>query len=197
MFAKEYLKRATIVLDLMVTDNIDVQIDELALELKNIRDAGGRLFIMGVGGSAAAASHAVGDFRKLDDFEAYTPTDNVYELTARTNDIGWNTIFSDWLKGSKLNPKDGLLILSVGGGDTRRNLSVNLINAALYGKQIYAKVFAILGRDGGEIIKIADKTILIPKPSRDFITPLTESIQTLILHLLVFHHHLRKNSATW
>lgn len=149
-----------------------------------LRGLKGRLFILGVGGSAANASHAVNDFRKILNIEAYAPTDNVAELTARTNDNGWDTVFADWLKVSRLNDKDMVLVLSVGGGS--ENASPNIVEALDYVWSAGAKIFGIVGRDGGYTAKIADGLVLIPTIDEALITPIAESMQVLILHMIVF-----------
>lgn len=193
MFAHEYLDTITRVV-LYTEPN---QIDSLAFALSQIRKNNGRLFILGNGGSAANASHAVNDFRKIANFEAYAPTDNVSELTAIINDKGWDRVFFDWLTESKLNNKDAVLMLSVGGGDIKRKLSMNLIVAATFAKSIGAKLFCIVGRDGGEISRLSNISIIIPTENEELITPIVESMQSVILHLLVSHHHLKENPTTW
>lgn len=167
---------------------------DLFVEVKN---DDGRLFILGVGGSAANASHAVNDFRKLAGIESYAPTDNVAELTARTNDEGWQTVFSGWLKVSKINEKDCLLILSVGGGDQERNVSTNLIEAIDLAKSVGARVVGIIGRDGGYTGKNSDICLIIPTLNRDSVTPHAESFQTIIWHLIVSHPKLKINATKW
>jgi len=162
-----------------------------------IREKGGRLFFIGVGGSAGNATHAVNDFRKIAGFEAYTPTDNVSELTARVNDDGWETIFVDWLKGSHLNEKDGIFVLSVGGGNAEKNISTNIIRALEYGSSVGAKIFGIVGRDGGYAAKVADACIVIPTVSPETVTPHTESFQVIICHLLVSHPLIKAHEMKW
>ena len=173
------------------------QVEKTAEILRQVKDAGGRLFILGVGGSAASASHAVNDFRKLADIETYAPTDNVSELTARTNDEGWNTVFKEWLKGSRLNDKDALLILSVGGGNIEKNISANIVEALIYGKEVGAKICGIVGRDGGYTAKTADACIIIPTVNPEHITPHTEAFHAVIWHLLVSHPMLKANATKW
>ena len=165
--------------------------------LAEIKSNNGRLFILGVGGSAANASHAVNDFRKLAGIETYAPTDNVAELTARTNDEGWETVFSGWLKISKLNSKDCLFILSVGGGNKERNVSTNLIEAIDLAKEVGAKVTGIVGRDGGYTAKYADVCLIIPMVDPDTVTPHSESFQTVLWHLMVSHPKLKSNPTKW
>ena len=177
-------------------------LDEAAIEravelLAGIKRGGGRLFCLGVGGSAANASHAVNDFRKLCAIEAYAPTDNVSELTARTNDDGWPTVFSEWLKTSRLGERDGLLILSVGGGDAERNISPNLVMALRLAVERGAKILGIVGRDGGYTAKVADVCILIPTVNADTVTPHAEAFQAVIWHLLVSHPELKSYDYKW
>lgn len=160
------------------------------------RDAG-RLFILGVGGSAANASHAVNDFRKICGFEAYAPTDNVSELTARTNDDGWDSVFEGWLKGSRLTSKDCLLILSVGGGNLEKNVSPNLVKALNYAKQIGAKITGIVGRDGGYTKTVADACVLIPVVNPENTTPHSEAFQGVVWHALVSHPELKASQTKW
>lgn len=172
-------------------------VEKIVEELVLLKENNGRLFILGVGGSAANASHAVNDFRKLAGIEAYAPTDNVAELTARANDEGWNTIFSGWLLTSKLSNNDYLLILSVGGGDKEKNVSVNLIEAIDLAKKLDAKVIGIVGRNGGYTYKNAQVCLLIPTVNASTITPHSESFQSVIWHLLVSHPKLKCNPTKW
>jgi D-sedoheptulose 7-phosphate isomerase len=157
----------------------------------------GRLFILGVGGSAANASHAVNDFRKLCAIETYAPTDNVSELTARTNDEGWETVFSEWLKISRLNKNDGILVLSVGGGSREKNVSVNLINALDHAKSVGATIMGIVGRDGGYTAEVADVTVIIPTIDAGLVTPHTEAYQAVVWHCLVSHPKLQVQETKW
>lgn len=181
-----------------ILQKIDHQsIEETANLLAKTRQAGGRLFILGVGGSAASASHAVNDFRKLAGFEAYAPTDNVSELTARTNDEGWESVFKGWLEGSRIRKGDALLIFSVGGGNAEKQISVNLINAIQYAKSVGASVAGVLGRDGGYTAKAADTCILIPVVNPEHITPHTEAFHAVVSHLLVSHPLLKTNATKW
>ncbi|HMG04552.1 MAG TPA: SIS domain-containing protein, partial [Chthoniobacterales bacterium] len=154
-------------------------------------------FILGVGGSAANASHAVNDFRKIAGLECYAPTDNVSELTARTNDEGWSTVFAEWLKGSRLNENDALLILSVGGGNVEKNISPNLVAALQLAKERGASVLGIVGRDGGYTAQVADVTILIPTVNPDNTTPHSEAFQAVVWHLLVSHPKLKVAQTKW
>ena len=172
-------------------------IGKLLNALEELQKKGGRLFILGVGGSAANASHAVNDFRKLCDIEAYAPTDNVAELTARTNDEGWEKVFRDWLEVSRLNSNDMLLICSVGGGDEDKNVSVNLVNAIKYAKRIGAKVCGIVGRDGGFTKENADICVLVPTVNPYLVTPFVESFQAIIWHFLVFYPTLNTKAGKW
>jgi D-sedoheptulose 7-phosphate isomerase len=181
-----------------IIDRIDQEsIEKTARLLADVRQSGGRLFLLGVGGSAAAASHAVNDFRKIAGFEAYAPTDNVSELTARTNDEGWESVFKAWLEGSRLNKNDALMIYSVGGGNKEKNVSVNLINAIQYAKEVGAKVTGVVGRDGGYTAKSADVCVVIPVVNPDHITPHTESFHCVVSHLLVSHPLLSAKPTKW
>ncbi len=172
-------------------------VEELAVALSSLREQGGRLFILGVGGSAANASHAVNDFRKLCGIETYSPTDNVSELTARTNDEGWETVFSSWLVVSKANSKDAILVLSVGGGNAERNVSPNIINGLNEAKKRNLKIFGIVGRDGGYTKQVGDQVILIPTVSALHVTPHVEAFQALVWHCLVSHPKLQLNATKW
>jgi D-sedoheptulose 7-phosphate isomerase len=177
---------------------IDAQkIERLADELAALREREGRLFILGVGGSAGNASHAVNDFRKLAGIEAYAPTDNVSELTARTNDEGWETTFSEWLRVSRLRSEDALLVFSVGGGDLERNVSPNLVRAVQFAKEVGARVLGIVGRNGGYTAQIADAVVLIPVVNDDHITPHSEAFQAVVWHLLVSHPSLKARATKW
>jgi len=175
----------------------EAAIEKCADELAAIRQRGGRLFILGVGGSAGNAGHAVNDFRKICGFEAYAPTDNVSELTARTNDEGWATIFSEWLKGSRINAKDGLLIFSVGGGNLKKNVSPNLVSAIQVAKQVGASVVGIVGRDGGYTAKEATACVIVPTVSPAHVTPHSEAFQAVIWHLFVSHPKLKVAQTKW
>ena len=161
--------------------------------LKTVRENKGRLFILGVGGSAGNSSHAVNDFRKIAGIESYAPTDNVSELTARTNDDGWNSVFKNWLKVSNLNSKDVVLVFSVGGGNLEKNISVNLVSAEKYAKEVGAKIIGIVSRDGGFTKEIADCCILIPMLTPETVTPHAEEFQAIIWHLLVSHPEIQAN----
>ncbi len=172
-------------------------IERAAAVLLAVRQRGGRLFILGVGGGAAHASHAANDFRTLARFEAYAPTDNVAELTARTNDDGWETVFAAWLAGSRLTSKDGILVFSVGGGSREKNISVNLVNALEYARQTGASTVGIVGRDGGFTATVADACVIVPTVNTAAVTPHTEAFQAVIWHLLVSHPSLQVLSAKW
>jgi D-sedoheptulose 7-phosphate isomerase len=172
-------------------------IERTAGLLAAVRERGGRLFILGVGGSAGSASHAVNDFRKLCGIEAYCPTDNVSELTARTNDEGWETVFAEWLKGSRLGPADGVLVFSVGGGDLERNVSANLVRAVELAKSVGATILGVVGRDGGHTAKAADACVIIPTVNPAHVTPHTEAFHGVVWHLLVTHPALKTNPTKW
>ena len=173
------------------------QIEKIADVLLNTKVQGGRIFFLGVGGSAGNASHAVNDFRKIVGIESYAPTDNVSELTARTNDEGWDSIFSEWLKVSKLNSKDCIFIFSVGGGNLEKNISPNLVKALKYGVEKECSIVGVVGRDGGYTKKVATSCIIIPIVNEKNITPHSEAFQAVIWHLLVSHPKLKKNETKW
>ena len=192
-FTKQFLAEVQ-----QVTAQLDeAAIEKCADELAAIRERGGRLFILGVGGSAGNAGHAVNDFRKICGFEAYAPTDNVSELTARTNDEGWATVFSEWLKGSRINAKDGLLIFSVGGGNLEKNVSPNLVSAIQVAKQVGASVVGIVGRDGGYTAQQATACVIVPTVNPTHVTPHSEAFQGVIWHLLVSHPKLKVAATKW
>jgi D-sedoheptulose 7-phosphate isomerase len=171
--------------------------EKCVAELRATRERGGRLFILGVGGSAANASHAVNDFRKIAGIECYAPTDNVSELTARTNDEGWPSVFVEWLRGSRLKPADTLLILSVGGGNLEKNVSPNLVLALKLAKEIGAHIIAIVGKDGGYAAKVANACVIVPTVNPANITPHSEAFQAVIWHLFVSHPDLKVNQTKW
>ncbi len=184
------------------SNQILLQLDRAAIKqavelLAETRNCGGRLFILGVGGSAANASHAVNDFRKLVGLEAYAPTDNVSELTARTNDEGWASTFANWLRVSRLNSKDLLMIFSVGGGNLDKNISPNLVSALQYAKEAGSRVLGVVGRDGGFTAKMADCCIIIGTVNPEHVTPHTEAFQALVWHLLVSHPQLKSAPTKW
>jgi len=172
-------------------------IERVAALLANVRERSGRLFIVGVGGSAANASHAVNDFRKLTGIEAYSPTDNVSELTARINDEGWASVFARWLETSRLQPRDAVLVFSVGGGSIERNVSPNIVAALDYAKAVGASIIGVVGRDGGHTARVADVSVLIPIAHPDRITPHTEAFQSVVWHLLVSHPSLQRMAGRW
>lgn len=192
-FTKQYLEETQKIVAQLDANAIEKAVAELAA----VRERGGRLFILGVGGSAANASHAVNDFRKICGFEAYAPTDNVSELTARTNDEGWSTVFSEWLKGSRIDAKDGLLVFSVGGGNLEKNVSPNLVSAIQIAKQHGASVIGIVGRDGGYTAKEATACVIIPTVNAEHTTPHSEAFQAVVWHLFVSHPALKVNRTKW
>ena len=173
------------------------QIQNMSWILKEIRTNGGRLFILGVGGGAGHASHAVNDFRKIAGIESYAPTDNVSELTARVNDDGWETVFESWLKGSRLTAKDCIFVFSVGGGNAEKKVSVNLVNALRYAKETGAKVIGVVGRDGGYTAKVADACVIIPTVNEKTVTPQTEAFQAVVWHLIVSSPAMQKFEMKW
>jgi D-sedoheptulose 7-phosphate isomerase len=181
-----------------IIDAIDVDpIERMVSILVQLRDSGGRLFFLGVGGSAGNCSHAVNDFRKIVGIEAYAPTDNVSELTARTNDEGWETVFVEWLKTSRLKAADALFIFSVGGGNLERNVSPNLVRALQYAKEVGARVLGVVGRDGGYTAKVGDAVSIVPTVNPDAVTPHSEAFQAVIWHLLVTHPALKIHQTKW
>lgn len=173
------------------------QIQNMSEVLQDVRNNGGRLFILGVGGGAGHASHAVNDFRKIAGIESYAPTDNVSELTARVNDDGWETVFVNWLKGSRLTTKDCIFVFSVGGGNAEKNVSVNLVNALRYSKETGAKVIGVVGRDGGYTAKVADACVIIPTVNDKTVTPQTEAFQAVVWHLIVSSPAMQKFEMKW
>jgi D-sedoheptulose 7-phosphate isomerase len=182
--------------DVLKSVDTDV-VEQVAWGLAAVRDRDGRLFILGVGGSAGHASHAVNDFRKLCGFEAYTPTDNVSELTARANDEGWDTTFAGWLEGSRLSSHDALLVFSVGGGDVEKRVSTNLVAALQLGQERGASIFGIVGRNGGIAAQVADACVVIPPLYTDHVTPHTEGLCAVVWHLLVSHPALARAVTRW
>ncbi len=172
-------------------------IERVAERLAAIRKRGGRLFFLGVGGSAGNCSHAVNDFRKIAGFEAYAPTDNVSELTARTNDEGWDTVFEAWLAGSRLRADDGVFVFSVGGGSAEKNISPNLVKALDYAKRIGAAIVGVVGRDGGHTARLADACVIVPTVNPETVTPHAEAFQAVIWHLLVSHPLLKASATKW
>lgn len=192
-FTQQFLTEASEIIAKLDTAAIDKTVSALA----DIRARGGRLFILGVGGSASNAAHAVNDFRKIAGIETYSPTDNVSELTARTNDEGWETVFVEWLKGSRLNSKDGILVFSVGGGDLERNVSPNLVRAVQHAKTVGATVCGIVGRDGGYTGKVADAVVIVPTVNTAHVTPHAEAFQAVVWHLFVTHPALKAAATKW
>jgi len=192
-FSKQYIDDA-----ISILGNLDIDaIEKMATILADLRDRGGRLFLIGVRGGARHAGHAVNDFRKITKIEAYSPSDNVSELTARTNDEGWETTYSAWLEVSKLRASDLLLVFSVGGGNLEHNISPNIVRAVEYAKSLGAGVIGIVGRDGGYTASVADACVIVPIVNSDYITPHTESFQALVWHLLVSHPKLMAARNKW
>jgi D-sedoheptulose 7-phosphate isomerase len=192
-FSERHLQEAR-----QILDAIDVApIERMVSILAELRDAEGRLFFLGVGGSAGNCGHAVNDFRKIVGIEVYAPTDNVSELTARTNDEGWETVFVEWLKTSRLKPTDALFIFSVGGGNLEKNVSPNLVRALEYAKKVGAKVLGVVGRDGGYTAKVGDAVAIVPMVNPEAVTPHSEAFQAVIWHLLVSHPRLKIQQTKW
>jgi D-sedoheptulose 7-phosphate isomerase len=192
-FTTDYLSEATQIIAKLDAAAIERAVQKLA----EVRARGGRLFFLGVGGSAANASHAVNDFRKIAGFEAYAPTDNVSELTARVNDESWESVFVNWLKGSRLNKNDAIVVFSVGGGDLERNVSPNLVRAVQFAKETGAAVVGIVGRDGGYTAKVADVAVVVPVVNPTHVTPHSEAFQAVIWHLFVSHPALKAAQTKW
>ncbi|MGA2764787.1 MAG: SIS domain-containing protein [Spirochaetia bacterium] len=192
-YTTTHLKEAAKIIPLIDSGKIETMVRLIA----DLRKQEGRMFILGVGGGAANAAHAVNDFRKLAGIEAYAPTDNVSELTARTNDEGWETVFVEWLKGSHLSKKDMLFILSVGGGSLEPMVSPNLVRAVQYAKEIGARVIGIVGRDGGYTAKVADAAVIVPTVNPKTVTPHAEAFQAVIWHLIVSHPALQMKATKW
>lgn len=192
-FTRSFLAEVKAVVDGLNAEHIDALVQNLV----EVRARGGRLFILGVGGSAGNASHAVNDFRKIVGIEAYAPTDNVSELTARTNDEGWATIFQAWLAGSRLKKEDAVLVFSVGGGNAEKNVSPNLVCALDYAKSKGATILGIVGRDGGYTAKMANACVIVPTVNSDHITPHSEAFQAVVWHLLVSHPELKQQQTKW
>ncbi|MBN1814652.1 MAG: SIS domain-containing protein [Anaerolineae bacterium] len=192
-YTTDYLSEASRILAELDVEDIDGMVNLLVA----LRERGGRLFFLGVGGGAGHASHAVNDFRKIAGIEAYTPTDNVSELTARVNDDGWESAFVNWLKGSRLSSEDMVFVFSVGGGDLERNVSPNLVRALGYARQVGATICGVVGRDGGYTAQVADACVVVPVVNPQAVTPHTESFQALIWHLLVSHPRLQVSAMKW
>lgn len=181
-----------------VSRSIDVNaVEKIVSELKALRERGGRLFLVGVGGSAANCSHAVNDFRKLCGIEAYTPVDNVSELTARTNDEGWDTVFAGWLRISKANSKDAVFVFSVGGGNLEKNVSANIVRALQEAKSRNMKILGVVGRDGGYTKQVGDAVVVVPTVEPSRVTPHTEAFQAVVWHCLVSHPDLQQMATKW
>jgi len=192
-YAQQHVREAVEILQKMDLSAIERMADLLA----SVKEEGGRIFFLGIGGSAGNCSHAVNDFRKIAGIECYAPTDNVSELTARANDEGWATIFVEWLKTSRLRQNDCLFILSVGGGDVERNISPNLVEALKYAKTVGARITGVVGRNGGYTARVADACCIIPTVNEDTITPHSEALQAVVWHLLVSHPKLKANQTKW
>jgi len=192
-YVDKYLSQVARIAELVDKKAVRNMVDILV----QIRKSAGRLFILGVGGGAGNASHAVNDFRKIAGIESYSPTDNVSELTARVNDDGWDSSFVNWLKGSKINSKDCVFIFSVGGGNAEKNISNNLVQALKYAKEVEAKIIGVVGRDGGYLAKVADAAVIIPIVDPETVTPHTESFQAVVWHLVVSHPLLKVNNMKW
>lgn len=192
-YAKQHLNEAVEIIQKMDAAAIEKMADLLA----TVRADGGRIFFLGVGGSAGNCSHAVNDFRKIVGIESYAPTDNVSELTARTNDEGWASVFVEWLKVSKLLAKDALFVFSVGGGNLEKNISPNLVEALKYAKTVGAKITGVVGRDGGYTAQVANACVIVPTVNQNNITPHSEAFQAVVWHLLVSHPRLKANQTKW
>ena len=192
-YIKKYLEQTSKIAGMLDENEIKHAIEIL----KEVRKNKGRLFILGVGGSAGNASHAVNDFRKIAGLESYTPTDNVAELTARVNDEGWNSVFVNWLKTSNLSSNDVIIVFSVGGGNVEKNISVNIVSALKLAKQVGAKIIGVVSRDGGYTKEVADSCILIPVLSQETVTPHAEEFQAIVWHLLVSHPEIQMNEMKW
>jgi len=192
-YIKNYLEEMHQIANKLDVDGIEKMINRLV----ELRKNNGRLFFLGVGGGAGNATHAVNDFRKITNIEAYTPTDNISELTARVNDEGWETVFVNWLKGSRLNAKDGVFVFSVGGGNAEKNISANIVQALKYAKEVGAKIFGVVGRDGGYTAKVADACVIVPTVNLQTITPHTEAFQAVIWHLIVSCPDMKTSEMKW
>ena len=192
-FIDKYLNESKKIIDLLDKN----QIEKMVYLIRDVRANNGRMFILGVGGGAGHASHAVNDFRKICGIEAYAPTDNVSELTARVNDDGWETTYVNWLQGSKLNQNDLVFVFSVGGGDLEKNISANIVRSLELSQKVGAKICGIVGRDGGYTAQVADACVVIPQVSEETVTPHTEGFQALVWHLLVSHPELQKYEMKW
>ena len=192
-FSADFLKQSVAIVEALDTESIEA----IATGLAAVRERGGRLFILGVGGSAGHASHAVNDFRKICGLESYAPTDNVSELTARANDEGWDTTFIEWLRGSRLDADDAILVFSVGGGNAEKNVSTNIVSALKLAKERGASIYGVVGRDGGTTAELADACTIIPPLFPEHVTPHTEGLAAVIWHLVVTHPALAKVATRW
>jgi D-sedoheptulose 7-phosphate isomerase len=192
-YAQQHLQEVVKIVEALDPDVVERVVDILA----DVRARGGRLFFLGVGGSAGNCGHAVNDFRKLAGFEAYAPTDNVSELTARTNDEGWDTVFVEWLRGSRLRADDGVMVFSVGGGNLEKNISPNLVSALAHAREVGAAIVGIVGRDGGYTKTVADACVVVPTVNPDTVTPHAEAFQAVVWHLLVSHPRLKTRATKW
>ncbi len=192
-YIEQYLAEAKKIIDVIDRSSIERMIEVL----KKVRETRGRLFILGVGGGAGHASHAVNDFRKIAGMEAYTPMDNISEFSARVNDDGWENVLADWLKGSFLSSHDAILVFSVGGGNAEKNISVNIVVAIKYAKEVGAKILGVVGRDGGYTKEIADACVVVPTVNTETVTPHTESFQAAVWHLIVSHPLFLKQKGKW
>jgi D-sedoheptulose 7-phosphate isomerase len=192
-YTQQHLREAAEIIERLDPAAIDRVVDVL----RGVRDRGGRLFFLGVGGSAGNCSHAVNDFRKLAGFESYAPTDNVSELTARTNDEGWDTVFVAWLRGSRLRREDCVFVFSVGGGSLEKNISPNLVKALQYAREVGTSIVGIVGRDGGHTARVADACVIVPAVNPDTVTPHAEAFQAVVWHLLVSHPRLKTSATKW
>ncbi len=192
-FVEQYLNEVTAVAKEICREDVQALVDVVV----DIREKGGRLFFLGVGGSAAHASHAVNDFRKIAGIEAYTPLDNVSELTARINDEGWTSSLSEWLRGSRLSERDGVFVFSVGGGDIERNVSPNLVEALKLAREVGARVLGVVGRDGGYTAQVADACVVVPTVNVATVTAHTESFHAVVWHLVVSHPDVKRRPMKW
>ena len=192
-YAQKYLGEVREIVSGLSSSEIEPMVEMLV----ELRSKGGRLFFLGVGGGAGNASHAVNDFRKICGIESYTPSDNVSELSARVNDDGWETVFVNWLKGSRLKASDGVFVFSVGGGSAEKSISANLVHALDYAREIGARIFGVVGRDGGHTARVADACIIIPTVNSETVTPHTESFQAIIWHLIVSHPQMKMSEMKW
>lgn len=192
-FARRYLDEVS-----AIAAQLDVSVlERMAAMLAEVRDAGGRIFFLGVGGSAANASHAVNDFRKIAGMECYSPSDHMAELTARINDDGWDSCYAEWLRGSRIGERDAVFVLSVGGGNAEKRVSVNLVESLKLALRLRARIFGVVGRDGGYTAEAADACVMIPAISDESVTPHTEEFQGVVLHLLVSHPLLKRHKTKW